>query len=49
MAKYTINSTTENEAAPTVILNSKQQQKLHNYSICKKYARKNGNDSNGHL
>lgn len=35
MAKFTINSTTEIEAAPTVILDGKQHQRQHNYHSCK--------------
>lgn len=35
MAKFAINSTTEIEAAPTVILDGKQHQRQHNYHSCK--------------
>lgn len=35
MAKFAINSTTEIEAAPTVMLDGKQNQGQHNYHSCK--------------
>lgn len=37
MAKFTINSTTEIESAPTVILDGKQHQRQYNYHSCKNY------------